>query len=148
MQITKEQLGKDIETVTSQLEQAKAAVGQLAGALSVLKSMNDYLDKPEEVAVAGSDVTQNATPSSSATHVLPAVPVQAIAEAVAGPGATATIVPAAQVVAGANTPVHPSIEQAIVAKVSEVRTHVHNLADEIERTAGATMVPAEGTANG
>lgn len=47
MQVTKELVEKDIESIRVQLEQAKAQVGQLAGALTTLTGVLEYLNKPE-----------------------------------------------------------------------------------------------------
>lgn len=47
MQVKKEQLLNDIQQIERQIEQAKASVHQMAGAIAALKGMLEYLDKPE-----------------------------------------------------------------------------------------------------
>lgn len=49
MQITAELIVNDIKGVEQQIEQLKAQMAQALGALSVLKTMQEYLDKPEPV---------------------------------------------------------------------------------------------------
>ena len=48
MQITKELIDNDIKGIEAQMEQLKVSVAQAAGALSTLKAIRDFLDRPEE----------------------------------------------------------------------------------------------------
>lgn len=77
MNITAELLDKDIAETKKQMvqfqqtmDQAKALLAQTSGALLVLKNMRAFLDLPEPTIAEK-----------------PAIPIQDIAEAVAGPGA-------------------------------------------------------------
>lgn len=77
MQITAELLDKDITETEKQIQQfqntidqARNLLVQTSGSLLVLKNMRAFLDKPE--------------PTDAEK---PAIPIQEIAEAIAGPGA-------------------------------------------------------------
>lgn len=47
MEIKKELIENDIHNLEVQLEQAKASVNQIAGAIATLKGMVAYMEKPE-----------------------------------------------------------------------------------------------------
>lgn len=92
MKITTELLDNEIATMKARLEQAKASVGQLTGALSVLEDLRKFQAQPEpqpktEISEA------NAAIQERDQAVADAYSLQEVAEIVAGPGATAEIEP-------------------------------------------------------
>jgi hypothetical protein len=63
MHITVEQLDNDIKQTEQTLEQVKAQVNQITGALAVLRNVKAHLEKPEEVK---DEVKQDISPENAA----------------------------------------------------------------------------------
>lgn len=95
MQITKELMDSEIQGMENRLAQAKASVSEIAGAITVLRQLRDYMEKPEpnpdfisEENAAIQERDQKRVKLMEDAE-LEALEMSEIAELVAGPGAVA-----------------------------------------------------------
>lgn len=88
MQITKEQMVSEIAQTKANIENAKAQVHQLTGALVVLENIQKYLDTPTPEPEASTHISEENRAIQDRDMSM-----QDLAELVAGPGATAEIEP-------------------------------------------------------
>lgn len=102
MQVTKELIDKDIAGLTAQIqqlvqqiEQQKLAVAQLNGALATLHNIQEFLDRPEPEVVATTEISPENQAIQDRDQAR-ALSMTEVAELVAGPGAEAELVQAAE----------------------------------------------------
>lgn len=99
MQLTKELLVQEIAQSEAQVVDAKSNFDRASGALATLKNVLKYLEQPDPIPEAPrTDISPENAAIQAADEARmamydEAVPLELIAEAVAGPGATVEIEP-------------------------------------------------------